>query len=354
MNLIDRFAGGLESISKQVWWDDKQENVDGIPSNLLRNAILAQDLMSSDPRDKVFALQSMSQVKESSLIEINYKRPATQVYAEATYASIAGSGSFDIFRHVELDGPRLEGLPSWAADFAQIPWISWAFSNEWTMITPDPHNLDQLLPNPRIDKLGKSLSVNAILLDDVSQSAAILSCQHERNRQSNMQEKYDYVSIPSVKVLKDILQDLSQMYRNEMSGNLERIAYTAYSHHVGTRRVVASDWEEARSVLDRAFVNTFDDEESTIYDPLYPLLSSVRWWTSYIGPTPIHQDLDPKHRRSSMQMRGFLAYLRGISVQKGAMFTTVAGFLGFAAVDAQPGDIVAIVHGCWLPILIRS
>ena len=53
------------------------------------------------------------------------------------------------------------------------------------------------------------------------------------------------------------------------------------------------------------------------------------------------------------RLNGYLSYLRGISVHRGSIFTTTAGFLGLAAQEVVEGDVVVIVKGCSFPLLLR-
>ena len=110
--LIDNFVNGLQAISEQTWWDDRVQYEEGVQPTLLTDTLLTQDLASKDASYRVYALRSVSRLEESFFIQPNYENSIAHVYAEAMYASIVGSGSFDIFRHVEVDATRSDHLPS--------------------------------------------------------------------------------------------------------------------------------------------------------------------------------------------------------------------------------------------------
>lgn len=70
---------------------------------------------STDPRDKVYALPGLLNPVLRSLIQPNYENPVASVFAQATYASIAASGAFDLLA-LRVRGSSME-RHSWAYDF---------------------------------------------------------------------------------------------------------------------------------------------------------------------------------------------------------------------------------------------
>lgn len=339
--LLNRFATDLEDMSKQVWWNDNDESVQGMPPTLRTNAINTQNLAAKDARDKVYALLSISTPDEAAVIAPDYQRTIAQVYAEATFASIVGSNSFDIFRHIELEAPRLEGLPSWAADFTRLRRIDLKYVDFVAMDMAVPSNMEVPLPNIQLRDSSKSLHFNAVLFDDIVQSVPMLLWEE------------DHVAVSSKNDLKNALIHLAQLYRSQMSDNRERKAYTAYAQYIGTRRVVARDWHGSSDVLERLFQDVSGDDDSPHGPPDYALWRSVQWWSLYVGPTRMRADLDPKGSRSSMQLHGFYDYLQCIAARDGRLFTTTAGFLGISAGEILEHDVVALVNGCFLPLLLR-
>ncbi|KAM3421450.1 hypothetical protein BST61_g1843 [Cercospora zeina] len=71
---------------------------------------------ATDPRDKVYSMLALIEPADSALIEIDYKKPVSWVYAEATHASIMASGNIHILGLVKGDKSELE-LQSWCVDF---------------------------------------------------------------------------------------------------------------------------------------------------------------------------------------------------------------------------------------------
>lgn len=138
-----------------------------------------------------------------------------------------------------------------------------------------------------------------------------------------------------------------------MSDSSEREARTAYDHYVGNRSIVNRDDEKAHSTLEKMLQDTFSDEYSALRDPHFALMRCVQWWSIYVGPTPRQHELDPNRTLLWQQLHGFLHYLDAISIHNGSICTTSAGFLGITAMEANEGDVVAIVDGCSLPLLLR-
>ncbi|KAF2163022.1 hypothetical protein M409DRAFT_57702 [Zasmidium cellare ATCC 36951] len=75
---------------------------------------------STDPRDKVYAVLSLVDSSIRSYIRPDYSKSVAEVFAEATHASIAASGTLDLllFSCKSITGKeRLPPVPSWAFDF---------------------------------------------------------------------------------------------------------------------------------------------------------------------------------------------------------------------------------------------
>ena len=105
----------------------------------LRNKIKVPDLHSlsvnlaetstQNPRDKVYFILSSLPEKEKILIDPDYEKSVSDVFAQATYASIASSGSLGILSLTpRLSTKRESDMPTWAVDLpfrraAIIPFV---------------------------------------------------------------------------------------------------------------------------------------------------------------------------------------------------------------------------------------
>lgn len=88
---------------------------------------------STDPRDKVYALLSLIDPRIRALIQPDYDKSVPRVFAEATYASIAGTGRFNLLLFVHGSGHR---LPSWAYNFATCQTFPWTLPEDQVPFTP--------------------------------------------------------------------------------------------------------------------------------------------------------------------------------------------------------------------------
>ncbi|KAK5705637.1 hypothetical protein LTR17_021503 [Elasticomyces elasticus] len=85
---------------------------------------MASEADVTDPKDRVYALLGVIPNNESRLIVPDYTLPTWEIYAQATYASVAGTRTLDILavtpaaRSSELD------LPSWVVDFSTVPFVA--------------------------------------------------------------------------------------------------------------------------------------------------------------------------------------------------------------------------------------
>ena len=227
--LIRALATGIESISKQSWWDDRDEYEQGLSPNLLRNALATKQLASSDARDRVYALLSVSSPLEAKMVEISYQKRVLEVYAEATCASMVGSDTLDILCHVPVDQVRMDGLPSWAADFSDMPWISHVYHDQNSMDLATPPNIPTPVANLNFDKTALLLHIDVIPFDRISSSVSILKCRRERHRGSMQEERYETVALSSVRDLKVALLALYEPFEHKLLTERACNANTAYT-----------------------------------------------------------------------------------------------------------------------------
>lgn len=85
--------------------------------NLFTLSIVLNETDTLDPRDKVYCVLPSLPDDERRRIMPDYDKPIPEVFAEATYASIASSGSIGIMSLIAGSRPTVKGNPTWAVDF---------------------------------------------------------------------------------------------------------------------------------------------------------------------------------------------------------------------------------------------
>ncbi|KAL4889952.1 heterokaryon incompatibility protein-domain-containing protein [Aspergillus ambiguus] len=86
--------------------------------NLHYLSIVLTDAVASNARDKVYSIFPSLPDKERNLITLDYNKSVSEVFAQATYASIASTGSLGIMSLVSRSVcTGTYDLPTWAVDF---------------------------------------------------------------------------------------------------------------------------------------------------------------------------------------------------------------------------------------------
>ena len=86
--------------------------------NLHSFSIFLNETSTLNPRDKVYCILPSLPETERKLIMPGYDQPVSEVFARATYASIASTGSIGILNLVSrLSAENSFNIPSWALDF---------------------------------------------------------------------------------------------------------------------------------------------------------------------------------------------------------------------------------------------
>jgi hypothetical protein len=74
---------------------------------------------ATDPRDKVFSFIGVCPEAQARLTTVDYGHTGANVYTQATFASISGSGTFAIWDSIETQGTSTIGLPTWPLAFSR-------------------------------------------------------------------------------------------------------------------------------------------------------------------------------------------------------------------------------------------
>ncbi|KAI0128025.1 heterokaryon incompatibility protein-domain-containing protein [Xylariales sp. AK1849] len=112
----DHLFGRVQTIQHQRGIMSEVRN--GGKSSLLDVLARFKYALATDPRDKIYGLLGLA---TDPHVVISYEKTAQQVYTDVTASIIHAAGNLDIicqspWRRFDQKG-RLEGLPSWAADF---------------------------------------------------------------------------------------------------------------------------------------------------------------------------------------------------------------------------------------------
>ncbi|KAK4557022.1 hypothetical protein LTR86_006003 [Recurvomyces mirabilis] len=114
-HVIDRLAPyALLKTQRSNGWSQHRK------PDLLSIILATRQAEATHPVNKVWGIAALISSKEQSDITLNYTMPISDAYIQATLASIDCIGTLDILHPAGLGQSKIEGLPTWAADFTQI------------------------------------------------------------------------------------------------------------------------------------------------------------------------------------------------------------------------------------------
>jgi len=139
---------------------------------------------STDPRDKVYALLGLGELKDLRMlgVEVSYQLGVEEVFTRLAMSYLQRDGNFDILSYVH-HGLNPLGLPTWVPDWAQqeigsISFRSEAFFNP----SPCPNQAGgPLAPSMVISTDRKRLTVDGILVDKIAKVGCCVSYNKKCN-----------------------------------------------------------------------------------------------------------------------------------------------------------------------------
>ncbi|KAJ5713208.1 uncharacterized protein N7483_010389 [Penicillium malachiteum] len=85
--------------------------------NLHFLSVVLRETNTRNPEDKIFCILPSLHERERELITTGRAKSVSEVFVQATYASIASTGSLEILSLVPSLSSRKDGSPTWAVDF---------------------------------------------------------------------------------------------------------------------------------------------------------------------------------------------------------------------------------------------
>ncbi|KAK3672435.1 hypothetical protein LTR78_007742 [Recurvomyces mirabilis] len=113
-HLIDRLSPyGLLKIQRTNGWSQHRK------PDVLSIMLATRQAEATHPVDKIWGVFALISSEGQSNIKLNYTMPISDAYIQATFASMDCIGTLDILHLAGLGQSKIEGLPTWAADFTQ-------------------------------------------------------------------------------------------------------------------------------------------------------------------------------------------------------------------------------------------
>ncbi|KAK4574464.1 hypothetical protein LTR86_001305 [Recurvomyces mirabilis] len=274
---------------------------------------------ATDARDYVFGMLGLRNTPSSdavlNLVEIDYTKPISDVFRDATRASIEERGNLGILRDAEDDRThncdgRID-TPSWVA--------SWGRSRDWRVdSTPmgmsyraDDHrrfDYSRSLEHQRILRLG------GLVLDKITALSAICNVTEAQR-----------------------FGDFLEEYINSVTNRLDPAARPRNTEDLGPTLVAGFDM--ARHAVGR---EGFRDLLA-----LKTFLQQKREWPPSWAIRGKCLDVD------MIRLYDYAGALRP-TIRHRRIFVTQSGYVGVGPKHARAGDVVAVIYGGVWPFILRS
>ena len=324
---------------------------------------------STDKRDMVYCLLGLINSDEAELIDIDYTMPCSEVFAQATYASIKTSSSFQILEYARLFASHMPGLPTWSVNFASLPY----------------RNMDDILDNQvphsyvsrKYDRF-----ISPLLRSDSGYSKRVAELEFD-SPGTELDPSNNFLTISGIRC--DEIAETTVL----TFGNMR-----AFS----TERVVPPTWSELRGVVRKAvdlLNDAFHAGDGVESDYLYSIklfrdlaaITSIdirqiesgrvkdRFkWANVVSSFHITDSLEEAPDEVYRSLNAWMRALRPQSrndLQKGCanvdsmwwyaiqvagkavLFATKAGLIGFGPGSVGKGDILVLVRNSWPFMVLR-
>lgn len=309
---------------------------------------LVRDVQATDRRDFVFSMYGIISRREASMLEANYEASCSQVFTNATFASIMGSKTFEILSVVALDAVRTDGLPSWSVDFAHLP--------KRPLLSPISKSVDIRLSrgyfsNIGFDTLSQKLVIPVRILD-VVQRTVLLGANgqtHITAAQRNELEKHTSVAVRLA---------LKTLHRHESDFPWLEGAYRLlhFQHNLlcGCKSINGHhDSEPAGSSARLSRDVTSSDQDNTNETTSLRVCEAFKQWSLSLYPQQCKDDLAAANKLlpDPLNVSKFWGY--ALAVAAGAtVFATRNGLIGIGPSQMSEGDEIALIYGNW-PFMIQ-
>ncbi|KDN65596.1 putative HET domain-containing protein [Colletotrichum sublineola] len=303
-------------------------------------------LLSTDPRDKLFALIGVSDI--SYLLKADYSKPARDIYMDFTRSLIQRDRNLELLLTAgpwNPDNGADIGLPSWTPDYRGMNGVDvrhlaashLEHFNAWKG-KDHSHTLSQSLSDRG------SFTVKGVILDTVSETIFLGKGESRRN---SVMEKFNPVRCHSRRHSFKALFETMILYNATMYGDSS------------TKTTVTQKENKLRLAL--GFIHDFNE----FYRTRHSVTGTHMNITSFQGihEADIFEEAIGEYRDLQKTDPDALYWLREEYINRVEeatdghltnLFSTVDGCLGKGLSSIREGNIVAVLFGSRLPFVLRK
>ena len=321
------------------------------------------DRKTSQPHDKVFALLGLTADSAVSEIEIDYSQPLSLTYQLAMHY-ILKSGESMNFLIQAMNQKGSAGVPSWCVDFSVPNWNKYSGLCGWSPLPKYKGGASGKLPQSSILHNPKdgTLVVLGTLIGrinhlNVSECGSISLPPREKSRRTYLDalSHDEYVKLFK-EVASCVLDDVLRLSHAARTALEVRMGKTKALRMLALGKI----WETVMEVIPLdSHIRELPEKEKRMLRDKYSAFESFgqlsdkyqivsQEWAHLTSRFPDSAEL------SAWAVRTIC--VAGLYLANHTLLTTDTGYLGRAptAVNAiQEGDLLCIIHGCYVPVILR-
>ncbi|KAL9100203.1 MAG: hypothetical protein Q9187_009392, partial [Circinaria calcarea] len=280
---------------------------------------------ATKPEDKIFAFYGIAKHLGWPLPPPDYGKPVHQIYTEATRCAIQQDQSL-LLLHIVTGTSRIENLPSWVPDFAQIPSC---LMKEYLAFGASKNTLVQC----HFTENGRCLNLNGQFIDVIKEWGSPLVWSWEDTGFNGR--------VPTADMYQVAYQTIQEWIH---------ITEKVSPHQYAEPLVNAF----GRTLL----MDTIDERDTAQILRLYPNFHSIvtqAFQTKFADGCP-HNILHPNARETYLQSAEFrLMQEHVITTNIGrTLVLTERGLMGTAPDSAEADDVIVLFAGSRVPCVLRQ
>ncbi|TVY73385.1 Heterokaryon incompatibility protein 6 OR allele [Lachnellula suecica] len=277
---------------------------------------------ASDPRDQVYALVGLTTAREDARFEINYSKSVGQVYIDVVKYIIISSKRLDIITSLHR-GDKQYDLPSWVPD--------WTINDTKTASLP---SITIANPGDRYSSAGTSIAEAELKAEDriLVAKGILLSPIKTVGLKMTTTSSDDFkASIPII----------LEWYRlcSTLDGTL---------------------WERVDAFCRTIFYNRISELDLEGYDSPLELMKKIAAAIAVVAEDvcpgeSVDRELVDLKNESSVLKWWAKSWMKsaGSTIIGRRFFLSDSNLMGMCPNSAEPGDIICILLGCWVPVVLR-
>jgi hypothetical protein len=285
----------------------------------------------TDPRDKVYGLLGLAESEETNIIIPDYSSPISTIYEQTTLKLIEHSKSLQIFSHISARSMKIDeiattGLPSWVPN-----WTSEGSHQQFVALS---NRLDDI-EDYKVSG-GSSAHVKVVAKGKIALRGILLGSCGRLSEPNDSKRAYHFDVFKGWRDL--VAKKLRLLYPNTIC--------TSYSD---------AYWQTlcASKVIP---VTTSDHDSMRTSDDSIERFWHDSWWSLYqesLHDADLGGEQQHNYEVRKLERIKFRQSIAAATTMRRLFISREDELLGLAPMDAQVGDMIALLEGGNVPYILR-